>query len=106
MAVQTDRLEKDYYALLGVPETASEQDVTRAYRRLARELHPDVNPDKPGAEDRFKEVSAAYDALGDPAKRKEYDELRRVQRSGTAADPAAGGFRIHFENADDFDLGD
>jgi molecular chaperone DnaJ len=106
MAVQTDWLEKDYYALLGVPETASEQDVTRAYRRLARELHPDVNPDKPDAEDRFKEVSAAYDVLGDAAKRKEYDELRRLQRSGTGADPGAGGFRIHFEDADDFDLDD
>jgi molecular chaperone DnaJ len=106
MPVQSDWLEKDYYALLGVPETASEQDVTRAYRRLARELHPDVNPDKPDAEDRFKEVSAAYDVLGDAAKRKEYDELRRLQRSGTRADPNAGGFRIHFEDADDFDLDD
>ena len=97
MAVQTDWLEKDYYALLGVPETASEQDVTRAYRRLARELHPDVNPDKPDAEDRFKEVSAAYDVLGDAAKRKAYDELRRSPRRG-ATD---AGFQIHVD-----DLGD
>src|SRR4051794_29543285 len=102
MAVQTEWLEKDYYALLGVPETASEQDVTRAYRRLARELHPDVNPDKPDAEDRFKEVSAAYDVLGDAARRKEYDELHRLQRSRTGVDPGGGGFRIHFGDADDF----
>src|SRR5206468_2462863 len=96
MAVQTEWLEKDYYALLGVPETASEQDVTRAYRRLARELHPDVNPDKPDAEDRFKEVSAAYDVLGDAAKRKEYDELRRSPRRG----PGDGGFQIHIGDLD------
>jgi molecular chaperone DnaJ len=100
MAVQTEWLEKDYYALLGVPETASEQDVTRAYRRLARELHPDVNPDKPDAEDRFKEVSAAYDVLGDAAKRKEYDELRRSARRG----PGDGGFQIHVDDLGD--LGD
>ena len=105
MAVQTDWLEKDYYALLGVPETASEQDIARAYRRLARELHPDVNPDKPDAEERFKEVSSAYDVVGDPARRKEYDELRRMPRRGGAAfgDASHGGFRIRFGDADDFD---
>ena len=108
MPVQTEWLEKDYYALLGVPETASEQDISRAYRKLARELHPDVNPDKPGAEERFKEVSGAYDVLGDPAKRKEYDELRRMQhasRGGAGGD--GNGFRIQFTDVDDLgDLGD
>jgi molecular chaperone DnaJ len=104
MAVQTEWLEKDYYALLGVPETAPEQEITRAYRRLARELHPDVNPDKPDAEERFKEVSSAYDVLGDPAKRKEYDERRRFGAGGFADD--GGGFRIRFTTADDLgDLG-
>ena len=111
MAVQSDWLEKDYYALLGVPETASEQDITRAYRRLARELHPDVNPDKPEAEGRFKEVSSAYDVLGDPAKRKEYDELRRLAQAGAGGfGDDGGGFHIRFTSADglgDFaDLGD
>src|SRR5919202_1136350 len=108
MAVQTEWLEKDYYALLGVPETASEQDISRAYRKLARELHPDVNPDKPGAEERFKEVSGAYDVLGDPAKRKEYDELRRMQHASRAGVGGDGnGFRIQFTDVDDLgDLGD
>ena len=109
MAAQTDWLEKDYYAVLGVPETASEQEITRAYRRLARELHPDVNPDKPEAEERFKDVSAAYDVVGDPAKRKEYDEVRRLARAGVGSDggPGAGGFRIYMDDfADLGDLGD
>ncbi len=105
MAVQTEWLEKDYYALLGVLETASEQDITRAYRRLARELHPDVNPDKPEAEERFKEVSSAYDVLGDPAKRKEYDELRRLAPAGAGGfGDDGGGFHVRFTTADD--LGD
>ena len=103
MSVQTDWLEKDYYALLGVPETASEQDVSRAYRKLARELHPDVNPDKAGAEERFKEVSAAYDVLSDPAKRKEYDELRRMQaaRSGGLGGAGGGAYEFHFDDVGD-----
>ena len=85
MAPQREWFEKDYYQVLGVPETASAKDITRAYRKLARELHPDANPGDPEAEDRFKEVSAAYEVLGDETKRKEYDEVRRLG-------PAAAGF--------------
>ena len=85
MAAQREWFEKDYYKVLGVSETASAKDITRAYRKLARELHPDANPGDTAAEDRFKEVSAAYDVLGDETKRKEYDEVRRMG-------PVAGGF--------------
>jgi molecular chaperone DnaJ len=89
--MQTEWLEKDYYEVLGVPETASEKDVTRAYRKLARELHPDTHPGDTAAEERFKEVSAAYDVIGDPAKRKEYDELRRRGPVAAGFGPAGSG---------------
>src|SRR4029077_479789 len=62
----------DLYAVLGVGRDASDDDIKRAYRRLARELHPDVNAD-PEAERRFKEVTAAYQTLSDPARRRQYD---------------------------------
>lgn len=65
---------KDYYATLGVPKTASQADIKKAYRRLARELHPDTNKD-PAAERRFKEANEAHAVLSDPEKRKQYDEL-------------------------------
>jgi molecular chaperone DnaJ len=72
---QQEWLEKDYYKVLGVPSTATEAEIRRAYRKLAKESHPDAHP---GSEDRFKEVSAAYDVLADADKRKEYDEIRRL----------------------------
>src|SRR4051794_41473255 len=78
---------QDYYAELGVPRDASEQDIRRAYPRLARENHPDVNSD-PGAEDRFKRVSEAYEVLRDPEKRARYDRLGANWRAGQA--PGAG----------------
>jgi curved DNA-binding protein len=65
---------KDYYETLGVPKTASQADIKKAYRRLARELHPDTNTD-PAAEKRFKEANEAHAVLSDPEKRKQYDEL-------------------------------
>jgi molecular chaperone DnaJ len=84
MAPQREWFEKDYYKVLGVPDTATEKEITRAYRKLAKQYHPDANP---GTEDRFKEISAAYDVLGDAGRRKEYDEVRRL---GPAANPFAG----------------
>lgn len=85
MAPQREWFEKDYYKVLGVAEKATPKDITRAYRKLAREFHPDANPGNDAAEERFKEVSAAYDVVGDETKRKEYDEVRHMG-------PAAGGF--------------
>jgi len=85
VAPQREWFEKDYYKVLGVSEQASDKEITRAYRKLAKQYHPDANP---GSEDRFKDVSAAYDVLGDAAKRKEYDEVRRL---GPAANPFRGG---------------
>jgi molecular chaperone DnaJ len=84
MAPQREWFEKDYYKVLGVPQSATDTEIRRAYRKLAKQNHPDANP---GKEDRFKEISAAYDVLSEPAKRKEYDEIRRL---GPVA--AGGGF--------------
>jgi curved DNA-binding protein len=85
---------RDYYETLGVPRDASNEDIRRAYRKLAREYHPDVNKD-PGAEDRFKEVSEAHAVLSDPEKRAQYDRLGPNWRAGQNAPDAsgAGGFR-------------
>lgn len=78
MTAQREWYEKDYYSVLGVPKDASAKDITKAYRKLARESHPDAKPGDAAAEERFKEISAAYDVLSDENKRKEYDEVRRL----------------------------
>jgi len=74
--------EKDFYKVLGVPETASPDEIKRAFRTLARQYHPDRNPDDKAAEERMKEISEASDVLSDPKKRAEYDEVRRMAKSG------------------------
>ena len=74
--------ERDYYAVLGVPKNASDSEVKKAYRTLAQKHHPDTKQGDPDAEDRFKEISAAYDVLGDPEKRKAYDQVREMSASG------------------------
>ena len=66
---------KDYYKVLGVPRNASEEDIKKAFRKLARQYHPDVAKDKKGAEEKFKEINEAYEVLGDPENRTKYDEL-------------------------------
>lgn len=103
MAPQREWLERDYYAVLGVTESASADDIKRAYRRLARATHPDANPDDPDAERRFKEIGEAYAVVGDEATRREYDELRRL---GAAGFPGMGGGTGGFGGFSEADLGD
>jgi molecular chaperone DnaJ len=119
MAPQREWFEKDYYAVLGLTKGASEKEITRAYRKLAKQHHPDANAGNKEAEEKFKDISAAYDVLGDPAKRKEYDEVRDMVASGANpfAGAGAGGFGgpgggfgdgsgIRFETGDIGGLGD
>jgi molecular chaperone DnaJ len=86
-----DYIEKDYYKALGVAKDASQAEIKKVYRKLARELHPDKNPGDAKAEARFKEVSEAYDVLSDPAKRKEYDEARSLFGGGFGGFGGFGG---------------
>ncbi|MEW5980878.1 MAG: J domain-containing protein [Acidobacteriota bacterium] len=94
---------KDYYATLGVTREASEKDIKQAYRKLARKYHPDVNPGDKSAEARFKAINEAYEVLGDPDKRRKYDELganwrhyEQAQQQGGASpfDTGSWGFNV------------
>ncbi len=97
-----DWIEKDYYKILGVPKDADMATIKKAYRNLARDLHPDLNKSDKAAEARFKEVSEAYSVLSNPTKRKEYDEARSLFGSGFRVPTGAGGPSGGFS----FDLGD
>ena len=79
----------DFYQTLGVPKNASQDEIKKAFRKLARDYHPDKHPGDKSSEEKFKEVSEAYETLSDPEKRKQYDELSRLGAFG----PGAGGFR-------------
>jgi molecular chaperone DnaJ len=106
MEPQREWFEKDYYATLGVSTDASERDIKKAYKDLARKLHPDQNPGDAVAEERFKDVSAAYDVLGDAEKRTAYDEVRRMVATGGGfgGAPGSGGVRFDFGDFADADV--
>jgi len=91
---------KDYYATLGVAKTATEKELKQAYRRLARKHHPDVNPGDKAAESKFKEINEAYEVLGDPDKRKKYDQLganwRMYEQSGAGPQQDGGAWNVNF----------
>src|SRR5438034_11236792 len=93
---------KDIYETLGVSKTASQDEIKKAYRKLARKHHPDANPGDEAAEERFKEVQTAYDVLSDPEKRKQYDTFGSANGRGGPG----GGFNFSTEGFDLGDLGD
>jgi molecular chaperone DnaJ len=107
---QREWIEKDFYKELGVSSSATAEEIKKAYRKLARDNHPDANPGNAAAENKFKAVSEAHAVLADPAKRKEYDEARRLfasggfgSRGGGGFSPGAGGFG---GGGQTFDVGD
>ncbi len=94
-----DFLEKDYYKVIGVSKTANADEIKKSYRKLARKYHPDANKGDAKAEEKFKEISEAYNVLSDPKQRKEYDEARSLfgggfRRPGQAGAGARAGSAV------------
>jgi molecular chaperone DnaJ len=98
--IRREWFEKDFYQVLGVPKNASQSDIRKAYRKLAQKHHPDANRGNREAEERFKEVSSAYDVLGDAEKRKQYDQVREMAASGVrfGGSGGPGGRRVRVED--------
>lgn len=108
MAPKNEWAEKDYYAVLGVDKKATEAEIKKAYRKIARDNHPDSHPGDSAAEERFKAAAEAYDVLGDETKRKEYDEFRSMVSMGGFrgfGQNGGAGFPGGFQQ-NDFDLSD
>src|SRR5437870_5819891 len=115
--VRREWFEKDYYQVLGVAKNATPAEIKKAYRKLAQQFHPDANPGNTDAEERFKEISSAYDVLGDEDKRASYDRVREMgaagfggggfgRPGGPGAGWPGGPGGVRYERVDLGDLGD